>query len=520
MSGNKPPKLLSGLTKPQIVHVAAVLYDTPMSLQPTVAVLRDTLAQIMRQRQECDNVGCNPGPCDPARHLFSSEQYIVNTGNVNSTLNELASASQRDSVSSMNEDDESLNPPADALKQRRDLIIAALAKEGLQLSDLSDILDNGRPRPVPASRSNISSPAAAHAPPREPPHRDDPSQRDLFGGAGEPPAGADQQSSNMSQMLAVLRQNAEDRKQELVLRQAQMDNTTRLLDLVTRRLDNAEAAPGAGRVEMVQPRNSAALLMAGVALPAQYSVVGDTSNMDLSKSKYKLKSGLAPATQQTPRVAEVWPHYYLDPLLFTQEVLHDQLTFSQWVMGFITKVYCEYDPTRNHTREHNMLHILMLMVRLAETHHWSDIRRLDETLFLALERGNLSWDKWDDLERWWNRAETTLRNKAVPAGGRTQQPPQPSKRPAPGETADPPTKKQKKGDVAGLAGDWLRKNGLCIKFQLGTCAVSAASHEIVQQGGSIQVKHACAGCIWLKKGDDGSHGAKSCKHRNSEGVFH
>lgn len=39
--------------------------------------------------------------------------------------------------------------------------------------------------------------------------------------------------------------------------------------------------------------------------------------------------------------------------------------------------------------------------------------------------------------------------------------------------------------MAGLTGDWLRKQGLCIKFQLGTCTVAGASHEILQQGSPI-----------------------------------
>ena len=165
-----------------------------------------------------------------------------------------------------------------------------------------------------------------------------------------------------------------------------------------------------------------------------------------------------------------------------------------------------------------MLHILMLMLRLAETHPWADVRKLDETLFLALERGTLSWDSWEPLEKWWSRAESSLRNKAVrgASGQAAQQP----KRPANNhESSEQPASKKKKGDVAGIPGDWLRKQGLCIKFQLGTCSVVATQHEIQQQGSSITVRHLCAGCIWLKKGDDTSHGAKSCKHKNNEGVF-
>ena len=530
------PKLLKNLTKPQVMHVAAVLYETPLSLQSNLSVLKAQVEEVMRAVTDCDNEACRPaglpsGPCVPEKHLFSVSQYVVagNNSGVN-TLNELVDTQQNDSMVSNPESDDGLNPRADILKQRRDLVTATLAQQGLQLSDLAELFST--------QQSGSTLPGSTPAP-RIPPQ---PTPRSLstpavVGGNGQahrslfqnqqhvppaaPPPAADatlSDQSMLSQMMAVLRQNAADRAEELKIREAQTDNTTKLLELVTRRMDAADAAPVAGRVEMVQPRNDAALLMTGVALPAQFSVVGNTANMDLSKSKYKLKSGLAPAAQQAPRVAEVWPHYYLDPLLVEHEVLHEKLTFSQWCQGFVTKIFSEIDPSRNFSREHNMLHILMLMLRLAETHPWSDVRKLDETLFLALERGVLSWDSWEPLEKWWSRAESTLRNKATLGASRPAG--QPSKRPAgQQDSGEQPAPKKKKGDVVGLSGDWLRKNGLCIKFQLGTCSVVATQHEIPQQGNTIQVRHACAGCIWLKKGEDSSHGAKACKHKNHEGVF-
>lgn len=412
MSGNNRPKLLASLSKPQVVHVAAVCYETPLSISPPAT---ESLANIVRQNLACDNVGCTPGPCNPAKHLFAVGQYLVTAGGnaTTITLNELADTSQRDSISSLNGEDDDLNPQADLLQQRRELIISTLAKEGIQLSDVSELLGSGRPKPTP--RSTVSTPSGAGSgrrdPPLPPPNQSE-SSRQLFNDPVNRQVLQDQpgQEGTLAQMMSILRQNADDRATELRLREAQMESQSRLLDLITRRMDEADSAPVAGRVELVEPRNTAALQMAGVALTAQYSVIRNTANMDLSKSKYKLKSGSAPQTQQTPRVAEVWPHYYLDPLLFEMEVLHENLTFSQWCMGMVTKIFSEFDPDRNLSPEHNMLHVFMLIVRLAETHPWPDIRKLDESLFLALERGNLKWNDWAGLETWFSRAETTLRS--------------------------------------------------------------------------------------------------------------
>ena len=161
----------------------------------------------------------------------------------------------------------------------------------------------------------------------------------------------------------------------------------------------------------------------------------------------------------------------------------------------------------------------MLMLRLAETHPWADIRKLDETLFLALERGTLSWDSWEPMEKWWTRAEGAIRNKVTRGAGGQAAQPAAKRNGGQQEAADQPPPKKKKGDVLGIPGDWLRKQGLCIKFQLGTCSITTAQHEIQQQGSTITVRHACAGCTWLKKGEDTSHGARACKYKGQDGVF-
>ena len=94
-SNNTIPKLAKGLTKPQIIHVAAVMYELPLSVQAKVAVLRQKLEEAMRGVAECENEACRTagypsGPCDPDRHLFLPIHYNnPGNNNGNNTMEEL-----------------------------------------------------------------------------------------------------------------------------------------------------------------------------------------------------------------------------------------------------------------------------------------------------------------------------------------------------------------------------------------------------------------------------------------------
>ena len=89
---------------------------------------------------------------------------------------------------------------------------------------------------------------------------------------------------------------ATERTQERYLRDQQLQNAKQMAELLDRKLgtDGAVAGePGAskGRVALVPPPNPVALAQTGCAVAPQYALLGDTSSLDLSSARNKIKSG-------------------------------------------------------------------------------------------------------------------------------------------------------------------------------------------------------------------------------------
>ena len=182
--------------------------------------------------------------------------------------------------------------------------------------------------------------------------------------------------------------------------------------------------------------------------------------------------------------------------------------------GFVTKLFAESSPEGNGSPEHNRLRILMNLSKLAAVHPWPDILKLNEALFSGLEQGALTWDNWTGLAAWWEKAVEALRLRAATP----KLPPPAPKRPAEGPAADTRQPKQpvdRRTDLFGIPGDFLRNAGICIKFNLDRCPSTTSPHDSPAVGSSDQVRHICGGCAFLKKPDDASHSMKSCKFKNS-----
>ena len=185
---NSVPKLAKSLTKPQIIHVAAVMFELPLPVQAKVAVLRQKLEEAMRGVAACENEACRTagyptGPCNPDGHLFTPSQYMVPSNNGgNSTLEEICATEQSDVLADTSlESDGGLNPRADSLEQRRELLTATLAQQGLQLSDLADLFPPQRQEDLPAAS------ASPRVPPRPTPRSVPTSAPSTAGGGGRAP---------------------------------------------------------------------------------------------------------------------------------------------------------------------------------------------------------------------------------------------------------------------------------------------------------------------------------------------
>jgi hypothetical protein len=65
--------------------------------------------------------------------------------------------------------------------------------------------------------------------------------------------------------------------------------------------------------------------------------------------------------------------------------------------------------------------------------------------------------------------------------------------------------------VVGIPIDWYTSNKICIKYNTGNCN-ETATHT--STNGKHNLKHICAGCLRLEKGEDPSHRARNCAFKD------
>ena len=251
----------------------------------------------------------------------------------------------------------------------------------------------------------------------------------------------------------------------------------------------------------------------GATLPNQYGLFGDLSNVDVSSIKNKIKSGENGDDYNDILFKEIWVNQFLNRQMLGN-VKHCELDIGKFALGFVTKIYCDMPHSVRGTPYFNMTKILMLLLRLAVTGvAWQDVLDIDRSLFKALERRQVSWESWSDLEIWWKQALDTLEFKKL--GGATAAP-APAKR-AGSELGGAPPAKVQKGATCGIPNSWLKEQNLCIKFNVGRCSTNAPHPSPTDE--TVSLLHLCAGCLRLQKGSDSGHGANKCPNKPRGGFF-
>ena len=273
-----------------------------------------------------------------------------------------------------------------------------------------------------------------------------------------------------------------------------------------------------GRIGVIPLSNPKAMNEANVSLQPKMALIGDLNTIDLAQTKRTILSGRLASAKNEVFVREHWPNEFLDPLL-GKEKDFVQLNPQEFAAGVITKMYVELDQSLAGSRIDNQLHAFMEIFKLALSSQFSDVQTLTTGLFTLLERRSLDWDHWEPIAAWLVRAKDTLRNRSMEVLRDLQN--RQFKR-----TADslphglPPAKVQNngKGPIFGIPADWLKERLFCIRFQMGSCTHSGNhSNPDTKTGGTV--KHQCGGCFKIGKGDDSSHGMKTCPNKTN-GLFH
>ena len=251
---------------------------------------------------------------------------------------------------------------------------------------------------------------------------------------------------------------------------------------------------------------------AGLILPAQYGLFGDLSSVDITNAKNKITSGMDNEDEQEIVFKEIWPNQFLNRMLCGKLKYH-QLDHLRFALGMIQKIYCDMPPSCYGTSYHNMTRILIMLLKLALHCSWTDVLEVNKSLFQAMERRMLTWLSWPDLQLWWDDAMTTMSFKKI---GNDSNPVTSAKRPA-SDAGQPPPAKVPKNAMYGVPHSVFKEKNICKKFNLGRCSTPAPHAS--PANASVLLRHVCAGCIALHKGEDGGHGMNVCPNKPSTGVF-
>ena len=511
------PRTLSDMIKSQVALVAMARFSLPLSMRATLTEMVASVSALMKKVAFCPNTECGAGTanCDPAAHLFEPSEYmedvenppVVRVGAENLDTNQLDL-----SIGSNSSPAVTPGLGQQVVEEEQDpqlrLAMQALTDAGL---DPAVYLATGQAAPTPGGSGGLP-PSIPTQPPQAAAHVPPP--------AGGPPATSLEVS--MARMITVLENQQKARTQELELQKAQLNLTEALQRQVA--APRSDTVPEEGRVAAVQPRNTVALGLSGCTLGNQFGLQGDITKVDMSKKGKLLNSGRDPVAQLKAIVPETWPNQFLHPVIWNKIVKYEQLTLLSFAVGFVTKVFSEFEPAclgcgknRNGSREHNMLRILMELLKVVETHSFQDAHMLGECLFSGLERGTLSWENWDGpqgLGAWWAQMHGALQARSGVFK---------NKRPRPAEDGDQILSKPPKAQaldpnrpVMGVPGDWLKAKKICINWNLGKCKQSG-THDTYDKTG--KVIHVCGGCFYLGRSESADHTMKSCSNKNAKGVF-
>ena len=183
------------------------------------------------------------------------------------------------------------------------------------------------------------------------------------------------------------------------------------------------------------------------------------------KQKFKSKRGGNVDILVHKKVA--WPYDTILGGNSKQRVSYDQLSWSQWVQGFVRNIL---EEKSNKTRE-NMLNYLSDLMEDATDFSWQGAKASHAVLLCDMERGAVTWDDMCRIDR----------IRKAHAQKHIQNP----------------------KNFSRNAYDSGKRPWFCKMFQTGSCTFTK-DHEA---NGKVQ-KHICAHC--LEKGKQLNHAEKDC----------
>jgi hypothetical protein len=504
------PQVTNKLQKKHLINVGNNILD----LQPKLStnthkdVLIATITNHLENEQDCRNPKCM-GPCNPDLHEWSQEEYApdseTDNPGVQAAITNLLKEVQCD-LPPGEQNSSFLNPgvagtshdgQVDLHRQKLLLISKTCAAMNLDPLEFAALYNETKKKTPAGPVLPVAS-----LPPV--------SETETVAEVAVVPDNVPRASDNLpasNALMAMLYQNQQDQKAMMERQDAHQEKLMKLLEAnqlnaIPTATTTTSTTITAGRVGVQAPRNSQNLALAGISLPPMLRIEGDYATIDMSKMKSKLKSGRHWTGEAVATVMEPWPQQYLDRIV-TAPVTHNKLTLPQYFCGSITKIFSELDPTMRGSRVENQVKFLMYMSKQALLSPWDDILALSDSFYSALEQNTVSWENWPAIQTWWVQSLDSLRAKNMLNPNKKLKT---EKKPRDGVEEESTSSNK----ACGINISFYNKHNICIKFNTGKCD-KPATHKTMH--GNNTLKHICAGCLKIDKGEDDTHPAKECEFK-------
>ena len=268
-------------------------------------------------------------------------------------------------------------------------------------------------------------------------------------------------------------------------------------------------APPSGKIVIQPVANKINAQFANIALNPLLAVEGDTSEIDFSKLKRKLTSGKATCRSPTVLRETYWPHQTLSTVLFPHPPSYWNLSVPQFFAGWINKLLYEMDPALNGSAMHHKLKFLSLASKVIFSSSLESALTVNASFLEAFEQRQLEWDgEWSGLQAFHDSLVDQLMFKRIQEKQKPQEHGNPSKKQRVDEKFDKSHSDERV--IEGISAEWLRSQKLCIRFQENKCS-QPTDHKTY--GGSVTLRHLCAGCLKVKNESVSDHAAFNCSSK-------
>ena len=283
-----------------------------------------------------------------------------------------------------------------------------------------------------------------------------------------------------------------------------------------------QTAPGGLR--LIQDSNPEMARALGVTPPLNWAFEGDMTNVEYSKIRKTMKSGKHRSNEGLVLQLQFWPH---DLVSAASEHLwakgtkpaYDNLTFAQYQEGMVQKILMEA-PSSLDTATANKLKFQNLLIKLAYSLTWEQVRSIGDRFFEAWENKAVSWDNWSEIKTFVTEAAeqtrlSSLLNPSALPGAMSGAPHQSA--PRQGNPSGLPKRKWVT-EANGVPWAYMKGKGICCQFNLNECP-SKGDHKVGEKGDKL-IHHWCGGCF-AKSGVKEAHAALGCKKGpfNNKSLF-